>query len=134
MKFVGVIDESERQYLLATNVPYVQYKGNDKDYYVGKFDKRYMWLRIPPGGFVHPHTDKAGIRRHYVLQTNPSSLLYIEGKEYHLEQGGIYDMDGRLEHWSTNDGDTDRIHYIDLKPYIQRSSIRLELTRDIAGI
>lgn len=119
MNFVGVMTEEDRQRLLSVDVPYVQYKGNDKDYYVGKFDKRYMWLKIPPGGFIHKHTDKAGIRRHYVLQTNWDSLLYIEDKGYHLEEGAIYDMDGRKEHWSVNNGSEDRIHYIDLKPHIQ---------------
>ena len=116
MKEVGVIAESERLALLQNMPEWVQYKGNDKDYYVGKRDKRYMWLRIPPGGYVHKHTDKAGIRRHYVLQTNPDAILFIEGEAYHLKQGGIYDMDGRLQHWAVNKGTEDRIHFIDLQP------------------
>ena len=115
------MSESERLKLLTANPPWIQYKGNDKDYYVGAFDKKSRWLKIPPGGYVHKHADKAGWRRFHVLQTNPDSLFYVEGDEYHLEQGCIYEFDGRLEHWSVNNGNEDRIHWIDLKPEMAKS-------------
>ena len=109
------MSEAERLELLGAELEWVPYIGNDKHYYVCNIGKRYRYLKIPPGGFIHKHTDKAGWRRFYVLQTNPESIFYLEGEPHHLELGHIYDMDGRLEHWAENNGDSDRIHFIDMQ-------------------
>ena len=115
MKLVGTLSEDERQRLLeaSSSVPFIHYKSHDKDYWAYQSGDE-LWLKICPGGFVHKHTDKAGVRLQHVVQTNPLAVSYVAGEAFSLTQGGIYELDGRLEHWSVNNGSEDRIHYIEL--------------------
>lgn len=80
--------------------------------------ERAFFIRIPPKGFIHRHSDEAikGTTHHLVLQTNPHSLNWWleDGQErsVHLEAGHRYDVKRDPVHWATNDGDTDRIHLL----------------------
>ena len=114
---IGTMTEERRLELLkvASSASFTHQISHDKDYWFFNDGKTHRYLKLQPGGYIHRHTDKAGWRHFYVLQTNPDSLFYVEGEEYHLDQGGIYEMDGRLEHWAVNNGDCDRINFIDLK-------------------
>jgi hypothetical protein len=80
--------------------------------------ERAFFIRIPPKGFIHRHSDEAikGITHHLVLQTNPRAHnWWIEdGQErsFHLRAGCRYDVKRDTVHWATNDGNTDRIHLL----------------------
>ena len=73
-----------------------------------------FFLKIPPGGKVHKHIDveHPWNTYHVVIQTNPESVSYMAGQPYRLETGQIYLVDRQVEHWSENNGDTDRIHLL----------------------
>jgi aspartyl/asparaginyl beta-hydroxylase len=79
---------------------------------------RAFFIRIPPKGFIHRHSDEAikGITHHLVLQTNPKSLNWWleDGQDccVHLEAGKRYIVQRDPVHWATNEGDTDRIHLL----------------------
>ncbi len=80
--------------------------------------ERAFFIRIPPGGHIHRHSDEAikGTTHHFVLQSNPKALNWWleDGQErsIHLRQGCRYDVKRDPVHWATNDGDTDRIHLL----------------------
>lgn len=73
-----------------------------------------FFLKIPPGGKVHKHidVDHPWKTYHIVVETNDKAINYMAGTPYKLEVGGIYSVDRQVEHWSTNEGDTDRIHLL----------------------
>ena len=78
-----------------------------------------LMIVFADGGRIDPHCDEnmklvTWVRRHLVLQTNPEALATHDGYQQHLELGGVYQMDPRVEHSSVNHGMTDRIHlYVD---------------------
>ena len=71
-------------------------------------------LRIPPGGKVHKHIDADHVWNtyHIVVYTNDDCISFADGKPHHLEVGGIYSIDRSVEHYSVNDGKTDRVHLL----------------------
>lgn len=80
--------------------------------------ERAFFVLIPPGGFIHPHSDEAikGITHHLVLSTNNDcSNGWIEDgqeKSCHLEEGKRYLVAREPVHWADNKGSTDRIHLL----------------------
>lgn len=82
--------------------------------------KRAFFLKVPPGGHIHRHRDKA----HevcdtdlIVVETNEQSSVHWQSPdgehEARLELGKRYRMIARdLEHWSFNHGQTDRVHLL----------------------
>lgn len=79
---------------------------------------RAFFVRIPPKGFIHRHSDEAikGITHHLVLQTNPKAANWWleDGQDccIHLKAGCRYEVKRDPVHWATNDGDSDRIHLL----------------------
>lgn len=112
--------EDERLGLLqrAAGVDWGHNQGSDpkRDYWAvsgaQRPEGRELWVKICPGGILHPHVDGDGMRKQHVLQSNDKALTYEDGVAYNLEEGGIYELDAALEHWSTNEGEEDRIHYV----------------------
>lgn len=118
MKRLGTLSEDERLRLLeeASSQPFGHNKGHDHeqewDYWATSTGNR-LWVKICPGGRLRRHHD-GGLRLQHVLQTNDRAISYVDGVGYNLEQGGIYELDASKDHWSENDGDTDRIHYVEI--------------------
>lgn len=73
-----------------------------------------FFLCIHPGGHVHRHRDsvKPYQTYHVPVLTNERSICWSDDKPYVLEVGKIYHVDRTLLHWSTNDGETDRVHLL----------------------
>jgi hypothetical protein len=73
-----------------------------------------FFLMIPPGGHVHRHRDcvKPYQTFHVPVTTNDRCVCWSDDKPYVLEVGKIYHVDRTLMHWSTNEGDTDRVHLL----------------------
>lgn len=84
--------------------------------YYGSGLVRAFYLRLPPGGKLHRHTDAGDvITHHVVLTTNPKAVNWwvSEGKELSQHLGpGFYLADRTLEHWAVNDGTTARTHLL----------------------
>lgn len=114
MNFLGMIPENKRVEWLneALKLPWSPSVGERRNY-LGWTDGEVLFTKIEPGGEIHPHSD-TGWKRHYVLQTNPGAINYVDGVAYDMQEGGVYEFDSSLEHWSTNNGDSDRIHRIEL--------------------
>lgn len=82
--------------------------------------RRAFFLKIEPGGMIHPHTDSASenfVTDLIVVDTNKRCRTYwqvdINTYSMRLEQGHRYRMAQRgIVHWATNAGDTDRIHLL----------------------
>lgn len=77
------------------------------------------------GGGLSPHEEhiflntrwfnissKMRIRIHIVIETNPSSKMYLRKEEYHYSEGGVYGFNNGAVHSALNDGDTDRFHIV----------------------
>lgn len=79
--------------------------------------KRAFLLRLQPGAAIHPHKDTGDVETlHFVLQTNDDCRnfwLDAEGEHsIHMEQGKVYRVNRKLEHWAVNNGTTDRVHLL----------------------
>ena len=114
IKYLGQMSEGDRQRWLreSSALPWKHSRGEVRDYYAWA-DGQVLYVKLEPGQEVHPHKD-AGIRTHYVLQTNPDVLFMVDGEMVELSEGGIYELDTSCEHSCVNGGDTDRIHRIEL--------------------
>jgi len=124
---VGDVSEElllELKGMLKTAV-WKQVKDDEKHFYtffpdieVGEISplgkvERAFFLKIPPGGMVHKHTDgKVGGTFHIPVKTNGKAICYMLDKPYKLKVGKVYSVNRQVEHHSTNDGKTDRIHLI----------------------
>lgn len=78
---------------------------------------RAFLLRLQPGASIHPHIDADDVETyHFVLQTNERArnCWRDESGEHsmHMQQGKVYRVNRKLEHWAVNDGDTDRVHLL----------------------
>jgi len=103
-------------------------KGSGRDYETSFCDVKdlfewdnvqsFFFLKIPPGGKVHRHIDtcRPWSTYHVVVQTNPKAISYFcdDDGEYQFKGAlkGIYKIDRQVEHWSVNDGKSDRIHLL----------------------
>ena len=124
----GQIDKETRKALinLANSGTWKTVKGSGRDYLtcfvtdeVKDFFDWQEWhsaffLKIPPGGEVHRHTDveHPWNTYHVVVCTNDDCISFSSGNPYHLEVGDIYSIDRSIEHYSVNKGKTDRIHLL----------------------
>ena len=81
---------------------------------------RARYLFLAPGRGLTLHRD-AGIRYHFVIETNPGSLFYFvdddkearDAEVYHLEKCNyFYKADTRRTHFFYNSGNTVRIHLV----------------------
>ena len=107
---IGTISEKDRIELLAEPRDWQQCKGEFADYWSDDDGAR-MFVKIPPKGKVHKHSDN-GFKVHTVLLTNSRCESWSDGILFRLEQGGIYRLDASLPHESINWGEADRIHLI----------------------
>ena len=104
---IGEISEPRRLALLKKAGPWAQKRG----FSACVLDGRRMFVKIPPGGSVHAHTDDAREKLHIVLRS--AGALCRSGDEwYELKERGIYRMDPKIEHESANPGAEDRIHLV----------------------
>ena len=64
----------------------------------------------------HRETIKVGnkvkARFHAVIETNPEATVFLDGDNYHLEEGKIYYFNNGCTHSATNAGNTDRVHLV----------------------
>lgn len=125
-KHVGSIDERTKSDLLdiADQATWKTVKGSGRDYETAHVEvsQLFDWqdwhgaflLKIPPGGQVHKHVDveHPWNTYHVVLQTNDGVVSYMADQPYRLREGEIYYVDRQVEHWSENNGMTDRIHLL----------------------
>lgn len=82
--------------------------------------KRAYFLKLAPGGMIHPHTDSASENFDtdlIVVDTNKRCRCFwqvdINTYSMRLEQGHRYRMAHRdIVHWAKNSGETDRIHLL----------------------
>lgn len=79
--------------------------------------RRAFFLKLPPGAALHPHVDAGDCATdHIVISTNPACLNWWRDESgdhaMHMEQGQRYTVNRTVLHWSTNDGETDRIHLL----------------------
>lgn len=93
--------------------------GPGTDYYVWDVSERFpdkaraFFLRIAPGGKVHPHVDTCRTTTtHYCVESNDRCVMVFGGEEIRLKPGESRVVDRTVEHWSRNDGDTDRVHLL----------------------
>jgi aspartyl/asparaginyl beta-hydroxylase (cupin superfamily) len=93
--------------------------GPNTDYWVWDVSERFpnksraFFLRLAPGGRVHPHTDTCQtVTTHYCVESNDRSVMVFDGEEIRLKPGEWRAVDRSVEHYSRNDGDTDRIHLL----------------------
>jgi hypothetical protein len=120
VKKIGTMTEAQRLNWLAEIEPELfkhSYQEDDgyvlRDYWAYT-KRRVLHVKICPGGKLHPHHDDAGTRTQFVLQTNHHAMSYLDGKAYYLELGGIYEFNSARTHGADNEGETDRIHRIEL--------------------
>lgn len=121
MILIGHILEQDRlnaiMYLLAVEWIHVD-NGIDRNYWVYQpadfFGVRGRIVQVRPGGKLHPHEDlSVGEKRHmYVIETNNLAETWSDGIGYTLAQGGIYQVNPKMTHSSTNLGETNRTHLI----------------------
>lgn len=77
-----------------------------------------FFLKIKPGGKVHRHKDnkKDYVTYHIPIMSNTECWCFSTENNKtvtkHLKVGKMYIAERTLEHWSCNDGDTDRIHLL----------------------
>ena len=71
-----------------------------------------MFLTVPPQGSLHSHKDGHLLKAHIVVETNDKAISVNGEFSGNLELGGIYDMEGGLEHSARNDGETNRTHLV----------------------
>jgi len=126
----GLVEPSLIASLLENvqHATWTHYNDGDKDYWTS-FPKKtcpelpfteyrdMFYLKLKPGGKVHRHTDqlKGYVTYHIPIQTNPDAVCFSFEDEVvakHLEVGKQYIAHRQHPHWSTNDGNTDRIHLL----------------------
>jgi len=127
----GNIDSKTLKYLkkVAKDATWKVVKGDGRDYLTSfcgdDVKKLFDWdfqaaffLKIPPGGKVHPHVDveRPWSTFHVVVQTNAKCISYSMDDDkrigFHPKTKGIYRVNRQLEHWAINNGTTDRIHLL----------------------
>lgn len=80
--------------------------------------KRAFFLKLPPGGRLHWHSDVGDFQTdHVVIKTNQGCLNMwrdAAGNEHsiHLQEGMRYKVDRTLPHAAVNLGATDRVHLL----------------------
>lgn len=85
--------------------------------------RRAFFIRVPPGGNVHRHTDDSASSvfdtDHIVVETNDLAIIGWcdpdsgTEREVHLTLGHRYRVvDRGVVHWAENRGDTDRTHLL----------------------
>jgi hypothetical protein len=68
----------------------------------------------PPGTVVPPHIDenwKDMMRLHIPIFTNTSYVWHTHLPDFHMKLGNAYIVDTSNLHGTTNNGDTDRVHF-----------------------
>lgn len=58
------------------------------------------------------HDDDCTVRIHVPILTNPDAVFSVDGEEFHMELGGVYEIDPTRQHYAANYGKTDRVHLI----------------------
>lgn len=102
---------------LLTSAKWKDVKGSGANFKTSFIGEKVFFLKIPPGGRVHKHTDtpRPTETYHIPIQTNEKAVNYMfhpKRTAYHLEVGKIYWVDRNIEHESVNNGLTDRIHLL----------------------
>lgn len=109
---IGTLTSDFRDRLLSEVGEWRHKLTDRKNYWLYAVDGSRRYIKLEPGGFVHPHADTGRPKIHWVLKTNPDCVSRWGGEDFHLEELGIYIMDPKTEHESFNNGDTERIHLI----------------------
>lgn len=78
---------------------------------------RIMLASLPASREIIPHRDHGPAyertrRIHVPLQTDPRVRFAIDGEDFYLEAGGIYEVNNMLEHGVVNGSEVDRVHLI----------------------
>lgn len=78
-------------------------------------------VKLKPQAEILPHTDGGWFvnthRVHIPIITDPEILFILNKKKYHLERGGIYEINNLVQHSVINPTNVERVHLmIDLLP------------------
>ena len=108
---------------------WTHYNDGEKDYWTW-FPKKHcpelpfedwrdpFFLKLKPGGKVHRHRDneKPYVTYHIPVMSNDKCICYSEEDNQtlakHLDVGTLYTAIRTHPHWSSNEGETDRIHLL----------------------
>lgn len=67
----------------------------------------------PPGTVINEHIDNNKfLKIHIPIKTNKNSYFVFGENKYNLEEGKAYLINTTLPHGTSNEGDSDRIHFI----------------------
>jgi hypothetical protein len=93
--------------------------GPETDYFVWDVSDRFpdkaraFFLKLAPGGKLHKHVDTCRtVTTHYCVESNDQAVMVFGGEEIRLKPGESRVVDRKLEHYSYNHGDTDRVHLL----------------------
>ena len=127
-KEAGNISVEDNKFLLATakTATWKVVKGSGRDYLTSfcgddvktLFDwdnwQSAFFLKVPPGGTVHRHTDvlHPWNTYHVIVKTNPKAISFSPGSDFNPTVRSIYLVNRQIEHWAENNGETDRIHLL----------------------
>jgi hypothetical protein len=81
-------------------------------HFPGRIEQHRLLSIVLPGQVIDSHTDPWACRVHVPLRTNPWAVLTVEGRDYHLEAGRAYVLDGTRPHGVRNLGPTSRVHFV----------------------
>lgn len=93
---------------------------------------RVVLASLPPACEITPHRDHGPAyerthRVHVPIQTDPQVRFCVDGTDFHLERGKIYEVNNLLEHGVVNRSDIDRIHLI--VDYLEDGSPSISMAR-----
>lgn len=85
--------------------------------YRGPVYPKAMLARLAAGHGIDLHTDGGGShpfthKIHIPLETNPAAILYVDGEDFHLGSGRVFEVNNLVPHGAFNGGETDRIHLV----------------------
>ena len=101
------------QYLKITDIEII--KKILSDYYDIEDIKWVKLHKLLPDQEILPHSDPPEGRTnayvvHLVLKTNNKVIFHLDGIDYKLKKGRIYQIDNTKYHYVKNEGNSDRIH------------------------
>jgi len=76
-----------------------------------------MLAQLAAGHGIDLHVDGAGShpfthKIHVPLETNPAAVLHVDGADFHLAAGHVWEVNNLVPHSAFNGGEADRIHLI----------------------
>lgn len=112
----GIISEiNEKALFLLKNLdPVIQYT---QSFFGPSYCSKAMITNLPAGKNIAEHVDPGWLfmlsrRFHWVIETNPYCVMKVDHEVIQARPGEIWEIDNKKFHSSSNEGHTDRIHFI----------------------